>query len=375
MLLKSQPTKIIQIVPQLPPLINGLGDYALNLARELRYQYGMETKFLIGDPTWQGTTEIDGFTTQSISQRSFKELLADLSNLCKPLTSEQKMSVLLHYVGYGYSQKGCPVWLVKGLEHWKKNASNARLVTMFHEVYASGKPWTSAFWLSPLQRNLAARIAQLSDHSLTSKQLYAERLSHLSRRKDSKITTLPVFSNIGEPDQVLPLDKRDRRLVVFGSPATRKRVYQESLEKLHQACKLLKIEEIWDIGTSTGLTLSTVNGVPVVEKGEQPAEEISHILLNSFAGFFDYPTDYLAKSTIFAAYCAHGVLPVSAHSGDLPVDGIQAGKHYSVPNYQISRGKNMIELQAIADDAYAWYQTHNLSVQSKLFLEHLIFST
>lgn len=48
--------KIIQIVPQLPPAINGLGDYALNLARQLRQDFAIETHFVVGDHSWTGAT-------------------------------------------------------------------------------------------------------------------------------------------------------------------------------------------------------------------------------------------------------------------------------------------------------------------------------
>jgi hypothetical protein len=90
-------------------------------------------------------------------------------------------------------------------------------------------------------------------------------------------------------------------------------------------------------------------------------------LLNSLAGFFDYNPDYLAKSTIFAAYCAHGLLPVSARCSTLPLDRIEAGKHYWIPEDQTKGWKNLVELQVIADNAHTWYQTHNLSVQAKTF--------
>jgi hypothetical protein len=182
---------------------------------------------------------------------------------------------------------------------------------------------------------------------------------------------LPVFSNIGEINQILPLAKRDRLVLVFGSPGNRLRVYQESWAELELTCQQLKISEIWDIGPSTGLKLSTINKIPIVEFGERSAAEISSFLSNALVGFFDYPPDYrdkstcLTKSTIFAAYCAHGLLPVSSRY-NLPVDGIEAGKHYWFP--EIHTGlKERMELQTIADNAYAWYQTHSLSIQAKTF--------
>jgi hypothetical protein len=214
---------------------------------------------------------------------------------------------------------------------------------------------------------LAARLAQLSDRCLTSKQLYAEILYELSQGKQTKIPALPVFSNIGEPGQVPPLAERSRRLVVFGSRGNRQQVYQKSLAELSYACQLLGIEEILDIGPSIGLNLSSVNGIPVVEVGQRSATEISSILLNALAGFFDYNPDYLAKSGIFAAYCAHGVLPVSPRCNAVLVDGIEPGKHYWVPNDRTTALKDLVEVQAIAYNAYNWYQTHNLSVQAKEF--------
>lgn len=355
------------IVPRLLPAIDGVGDYALNLANQLRQEFGIKTHFIVGDPNWTGEIQIEGFPITKVS-------VCSATNLLSLLPSDRPASVLLHYVGYGYAKRGCPSWLVDGLQFWRTASTHRLLITMFHELYASGSPWTSAFWLSSLQRNLAARLAQLSDRCLTSKQHYAEILSELSQGKQTQIPTLPVFSNIGEPDQVPPLAKRHQRLVVFGGRSKRLRVYQKSLAELSHTCQLLGIKEILDIGPSTGLTLSPVNGVPVVERGQLDATEISHILSTSLAGFFNYNLEYLAKSTIFAAYCAHGLLPVSPRCHALPVDGIAAGKHYWIPDDMTTGLKDLLEVQAIADNAYAWYQTHNLSVQAKTFATYLAAS-
>jgi hypothetical protein len=344
-----------------------VGDYALNLSRQLRQDFGIETHFLVGDSTWTGATHMEGFPISKVTEHSATALLSLLPSNPQPIAT-----VFLHYVGYGYAKRGCPVWLVEALERWKANTANSRLVTMFHEIYASGQPWTSAFWLSQLQKNLATRLAQLSDSCLTSKELYADILYELSQGKQSQIPTLPVFSNIGEPESVPSLAERDRRLVVFGSRGNRLQVYQQSLAELSFTCQQLGIEQIWDIGPSTGLTLSAVDGVPVLEMGKLPAAEISAILLNSLVGFFDYPTDFLGKSTMFAAYCAHGLLPVSARCSPKPVDGIEAGKYYWFPDGQAKGLKNVSEVQAIADNARAWYQTHTLSVQAKTFAAHLV---
>ncbi len=358
---------VISIIPRLPPAIDGVGDYALNLARKLFQEFGIKTHFLVGDPTWAGATQIEGFPITQVS-------VCSATSLFSLLPSDRPATVLLHYVGYGYAKRGCPSWLIDGLQRWRTVSNHRLLVTMFHEVYASGSPWTSAFWLSPLQRKLAARLAQMSDRCLTSKQLYAEILSKLSQGKHCQIPTLPVFSNIGEPDQVPPLAKRSRQLVVFGSRDSRLRVYQKSLAELSYACQALGIEKILDVGSTKGLTLSEVNGVPVAEMGRQPATEISNILLNSLAGFLEYNPDYLAKSGIFAAYCSHGVLPICTRTNGLLVDGTEPGKNYWVPVNNTSSLKDLVEMQVIADNAYTWYQSHKLSVHTTTFTNYLAAS-
>jgi hypothetical protein len=355
---------IIQIVPKLPPTIDGVGDYALNLAIQLRKDFAIETHFLVCNPKWIGAKSIEDFSIRKVTEFSTLDLLS--------LLSSDISIVLLHYVGYGYAKRGCPVWLVEGLERWKSNNTNARLVTMFHEVYASGPIWTSSFWLSRLQRNIAARLVQLSDRCLTSKQLYAEILYKLSRYQHKEIAAIPVFSNIYEPQQVLPLAERKRHLVIFGGRRNRLQVYQNASAMLNRTCELLRIEKILDIGFPMDLHLSSFKGRPIVEMGQQPAAKISDILLNSLVGFLNYNPDYLAKSSIFAAYCAHGLLPVSTHRSTFPIDGIEPEKHYWLPDEQTAELKSEAELQAIANNAYAWYQTHNLSVQAKIYAKHLV---
>lgn len=361
----SSLASVISIVPRLPPAIDGVGDYALNLARQLRQDFNIQTHFIVGNTKWNGAAEIDGFPVSQVSDRSPDTLL----NL---LSTDDSSSILLHYVGYGYAQRGCPVWLVDGLQRWKSLFPKRSLVTMFHEISASGPPWTSAFWLSPLQKSLAARLAQMSDRCITSKQLYAEIIANLSRGKHHQIPFIPVFSNIGEPDKVLALSERQKRLVIFGGVANRARVYRDSQAVLEYVCQSLKIQEIWDVGTPTGVNLSAITKVPILEIGQQSAENVSNILADSVAAFSDYNPDYLAKSTIFASYCVHRLLPINAKGSALVIDGIESGKHYWVPNPQRNELGNDVEMQAIADNAYSWYQTHNLSVHIQIFAKYLV---
>ena len=119
--------------------------------------------------------------------------------------------MLLHFVGYGYQKRGCPVWLLRGLKAWKRRQKGARLITMFHELYPSGLPWQSSFWTSPLQRGICRELARLSD--VTNR---AESVCILRMTGRTDVLNLPVLSNVGEPESRQPIGDRDRRLVVFG---------------------------------------------------------------------------------------------------------------------------------------------------------------
>ena len=201
---------------------------------------------------------------------------------------------------------------------------------------------------------------------MTSKQGYAKIISQLSQGKHTTITALPVFSNVGEPEHLLPLVERPRRLVVFGGGGSRSRVYQRSRPAMAQTCRELEIEEIIDIGPELGFEIEPVKGISVVSRGILSAREISCHLSSSVVGFFDYHPEFLAKSGIFAAYCAHKLLPVGVFYEGEDVDGLEAGKHYWVGD----RHHGTMSLSAgqlVADNAYAWYQTHQLSVVAGAF--------
>lgn len=356
---------ITAIVPRLPPAIDGLGDYGLHLAHQLYQEFGWTTEFIVGDPSWSGKTMVEGFAVRNLKAHSATALL----NLL-PQGEMGEAIALLHYVGYGYARRGCPVWLVEGLERWQHDSKANRLVTLFHELYAFGPIWTSAFWTSPLQRILASRLAQLSDRLLTSKQDYAQKLHQLSRGKHSHIPAIPVFSTIGEPDSLLPLIERPRRLIVFGGIGPRTRVYQRSRLALAHACRSLSISEIYDIGPALGFEVNWVNDIPVTHLGIKTSAEISHLLSHAAIGFFDYPLEYLAKSTIFAAYCAHGMLPIGSTYTGRNQDGLQAGKHYLLAD-QHQECMDWVVGQAIANHAHAWYQTHCLRIQAQTFATFL----
>jgi hypothetical protein len=334
---------IVQIVPHLPPPFEGVGTYAAALAGALEARFAVETRFVIGDPRSSGEP---GNGARPVPARTAAALAAELG---------RETTALLHYVNYGYQSHGCPIWLVEGLARWLRGNPGRSLVTLFHEVWASGPPWRSSFWLLPLQRRLASTLARFSGAIVTSLQRYGEMIQ--SRVPDQEISVMPVFSTVGEPETVGPIAGRARRIVVFGGAGVRQRTYEKFLPVLAAAARALAAEEICDVGSPVPLP-AKAGKVPIRPLGTLGAGEVSGLLGDSLAGFLAYPPAFLPKSTIYAAYCAHGLLPVCAWDRH-PRDGaLIEGRHYWTGSG---------DPQAIASAAREWYGGHGLIRQAETF--------
>jgi hypothetical protein len=445
--------QIIQIVPRLPPSIDGVGDYAFLLAKQLRAAHDIHTTFVVCDPNWgkvenrnekvenaeakseignrkseggsekaeirienpnnsfgfqpssprigegksatgepstihfEPSTVLDGFAVHQLKERSAGELLRVL------LRPGMPQMVLLQYVGYGYEKRGCPVWLVRGLEKWRKQKADSKkqnqdgrkqkieikngegrdtfqlsqfpisalpnLVTMFHELYASGPVWRSSFWTSPLQRWIAKSLARMSGHCFTNLNMCGRVLKKFTGGNESPATVLPVFSNVGEPEQLPDWNGRKLRMIVFGSASQRRKVYFSHLADLEKACQAMGLEEIVDIGAPFEIPQLAVR---VSQRGILPAPEVSREMLAARAGFFAYPTAYLGKSGVFAAYAAHGLVPVT-FSGNVMEneDGLKMGEHFITPSGFSGH------VQKIGEIAHEWYLTHSVECHAKSY--------
>lgn len=350
--------KVSAIISRLPPDINGVGDYAVALARQLRRDHNIETEFIVCDKNWKGTDQIDNFPVKQLKTQSADSLFSVLSN---------RNLVLLHYVNYAYAKRGCPFWLNDGLKQWKRTFTQHRLVTFFHELYAFGPLWTSSFWLSPIQRRLAAELARMSDLTITSMSKYANKLSSWGV---DVYANMPVFSNVGEPSKLIPISNRVRRMVIFGGKGNRLRVYKENIDNLYAACRQLSVKEIYDIGPHLDIAIPQLDDVRVIAVGPKPAQHVSSILLDSMFGVIDYFPGYMAKSGIFAAYCAHGVVPVCLRHNPSEADGINQGEHYLIIEKPL-QGFTVENLQVVSDTVYNWYGEHNIKAQAIVFASAL----
>lgn len=251
----------IHIVPSLPPQIDDVGDFALNLALHLRQSHGIQSRFIVGDPDWIGPSRLEGFVVRRLRLRTEAGIWGLLAS-----AKEKESSVLLHYDGYGYDKLGVPLWLYRGIKSWieeqnvRTGAGQKRLGTMFHESWDSrAKPWKREFYLRRLQKSLIKGFHLESKFSVTSTRRMHQMLEGFAPRKT---LWLPVPSNVPVTDRNLGASQRNGRLraVILGNPAAR-----SATVKAH--ANLLRTLEVKGmLGSAMLLGAGNIDAQPLAEE-------------------------------------------------------------------------------------------------------------
>lgn len=302
---------ILQIVPQPPGSHEGVGDYAGALAAGLERRLGERSEFVTG---------------AMIAKKNWR-----------PPAST---AAILHYVNYGYDPRGIPSWLPGRLR------GIPRLITVFHELYASGSWRQSAFWLQPWQKRIARALAEKSAVSIVSSDVLAEQLRRLAPA--TRVVVRPVVSTFGEPAFVA--ERSPRRWVICGGTE----LIRRSLRSFAQ-----KEVELFVIG---GADVADVRGA-VDDAHYFPniaAATASEILSSCAFGWIDYfemdavPNAAILKSTAFAAFCAHGVIPVFPRVATT----IALGEDVLPGPFSPANLPSAAECPAISRAIYDWYHRH-----------------
>ena len=353
--------QIIQVVPRLQPTRCGVSDHAIALASELRTRYGIDTAFVVLNSAERSDVPY------SVIHCSPDRLL----NACISLSKNQAAAILVHLSGYGYSADGAPTLLAEALRSVRADG-RFRVAVFFHELFATGMPWKSAFWYSRRQKRAVRRIAEACDLLVTNTRRYVDWLNReIVRPSASPIQYMPVFSQVGEAQQHISLADRDPVMTVFGLGGTRQNAYHE-LSALGTMLQQFGIQEILDIGPEFEAP-GELHGIPVRRMGVLAATEIARQFSRSTFGFLSYPHTRLAKSGVFAGYCAHGVIPVIARHFTGQVDGLEDGVHVLSPRTATAAQASALESCSIA--AWRWYSGHRLHDHAALYARWMDEST
>ena len=362
------PKTVLQIVPHLPGTFDGVGDYALNLARALSADHGITTTFLVAGKT--SVTSKDGYAVVS----GLSDASAELAQKCE--------HVILHYANYGYQARGVPFSL-RAFAKQLRTQLRGRWVTMFHELYASGPPWKSAFWLRPFQVSIARDIIDASTACVVSNSPIEDAIHAYDPAK--KVYLAPVMSNFGEPE-LNRFDVSPKRWAICGGTALVARSLR-LFERLHPLIPAAFAPEQLDvIGGREEISIQAIldrlsRGRPGLSCHYHPevsAEFASNILRQSSFGWIDYFgagkmwPGMVLKSGVFAAFCAHGIVPILSHrEGAIALEGdALPGPHYITPGaIHFPPPKGLREIQHAI---YTWYHAHGDSHQvARVYAEAL----
>lgn len=342
--------KIIQIVPHRRLAPDGVGDYAVQLAKRLKAR-GLETIFVAGNLTEQPAT--DGWPTIYVPEQTATGLLKALKQAA---AGTDPHVVLFHIVGYGYAKRGVPFWLLQGWKAWQAQNRKERAIGIFHELYGSGPVTTSSFWLSPLQKFITRSLWLTLEAAVTTTPSYVADLARWRPVAKSRIVEMPVPSNVGEPEKIPGIEARAKRAAVFGRPGMEAPLYGQFLKQVEGTLAALDIEELIDIGVRYRPPPPSIGTIPVRALGHLSAERVSEEFLNCRVGLLAYDCARLGKSTIFSGYAAHGVVPICF---DMPTKE----RASRVPGYYLDSGcasAAQQDLKSLQDRLVDDYQRHNL---------------
>jgi hypothetical protein len=351
---------ILQIVPRPPGGHDGVAEYALLLAKRLKADYRRETIFGVAFPT-AVAVEVDF------------PILAPLDSIPEDQGRDQGWAdIILHYVNYGYQERGLPFDLPPILRRLRRGC-DGRFITIFHELYASAPPWRSAFWLQPWQKSLARNIARMSDFCIVSSETMRGMLQRLV--PESLISIHPVISTLGEPalSSARFANRDPHEWVICGGTHLVERSLRSLISRMPAIPRPFFPRELFVVGGQDNASVrAELDKLAGIQSRYLPAIEVdaaSGALSSATFGWIDYfqqanvPIGAILKSGSFAAYCAHGVIPVLPRA-ETPV----AVQNDRLPGpYSIGRNENSLpfesELPKISREIYEWYQRNASSTQ------------
>ena len=349
--------QIIQIVPRVPPAMCGVGDYSWLLANELEARHGIQSQFIFTDALAPDAPANARF-------KSFRCPAGDAARLARLVGSSDAQAVVLQLSGYGYAANGAPFWLGRALRAIRDLPRRPRVITMFHELYASGPVTSKAFWRRLPQQMALRRIIQLSDCLRTNRRAYAD---WIFRHSTAEVITMPVFSNLGEAANPVPPVKRENRMVLFQPPCARStggrgfwETWKHVQSTLHPSSSV-----------AAGRSGEFPAGAQIEKAGVLSAAEVSRLMAGSRYVFVDYYDGYLAKSGIFAAAAAHGMTCILAKRNHSEADGIREGVHY-VTAMNAGKLLDKSRLDACSNALWLWYQDHSIRATADSFATQIL---
>lgn len=183
--------KILFITNNLPPIVDGVGDYTYNIAKQF-VEHKHEV-YIICRKNPQINTQVEGMTILPIVDKWDYNCYKPIINI---IQGKAINVVSLQYVPHGFHPKGLPFPIIKLTKEIKK--CDTKLFTFFHEVSVEKEKGNiKRTLLSILMQHISKRVIENSDYVATSIEYYKNMILRLV--PDIKeIPLIPIASNIPE---------------------------------------------------------------------------------------------------------------------------------------------------------------------------------
>lgn len=185
--------RILFITNNLPPLVDGVGDYTYNLAREFA-KHGHEVHVVCRDKV-EICDDFEDIHVAKIVRKWSRQAGKDIADYIR----ENGIEVIsLQYVPYAYDPKGLPFGLVMALKEIKK--CGVHLMTFCHEVCIGlwDKHTLKNVLYAATMQYITRQVLNCSDSAATSIEHYARKIRQLCPKHKS-VVCIPIASNVPVP--------------------------------------------------------------------------------------------------------------------------------------------------------------------------------
>lgn len=181
--------KILFITNNLPPIVDGVGDYTYNIAKQF-VEHKHEV-YIICKNNPQINTNVVGMKILPIVKKWDGNCYKPIIKLIKGKNIDV---VSLQYVPHGFHPIGLPFPIIKLTKEIKK--SHTPLFTFFHEVSVEKEKGNiKRILLSLLMQRISKKVIENSDYVATSIEYYRNMILRLVPDKKN-IRLIPIASNI-----------------------------------------------------------------------------------------------------------------------------------------------------------------------------------
>lgn len=323
--------KILFITNNLPSIVDGVGDYTYNIAKQFA-EHDHEV-YIVCRKNPKINMDIEGITVLPIVEKWNFNCHKPIVNLIKKRGID---IVSLQYVPHGFHPKGLPFAIIKLTNEIKR--CNTKLFTFCHEVFLEQvKGNVKRIVLSKLMQYISKRIIDNSDYVATSIEYYRDMIQKLSPSKKD-IPIIPIASNIPETDlSVLELVNLKKELApnnetiisFFGL-----RNIQTSLNAIselkHDGYKL----KVMLIGKTSNNILKNLPK-DAIKTGTLDLKEIDKFL--KVSDIFILPQDNIYGCSFKSGSFAAGLrnkLPIITAKGKMTANVLENGKNILFTNFE-----------------------------------------